>query len=57
MILVGLGTLGLATLQHRQHMQILRAQGATIPSSLAMVLALLVVGIGFLGLFVVLFRQ
>jgi putative membrane protein len=57
MILVGLGTLGLATLQHRQHMQILRAQGALIPSSLAMVLALLVVVIGFLGLFVVLFRQ
>src|SRR4029453_4374300 len=27
MILVGLGTLGLATLQHRQHMQMLRAQG------------------------------
>ena len=57
MILAGLGTLGLATLQHRQHMQILRAQGALIPSSLAMVLALLVVVIGFLGLFVVLFRQ
>jgi len=57
MILVGLGTLGLATLQHRQHMQMLRAQGASIPSSLAMGLALLVVVIGFLGLFVVLFRQ
>ena len=57
MILVGLGTLGLATLQHRQHMQMLRAQGASIPYSLAMGLALLVVVIGFLGLFVVLFRQ
>jgi putative membrane protein len=57
MILVGLGTLGLATLQHRQHMQMLRAQGALIPYSLAMVLALLVVVLGFLGLFVVLFRQ
>jgi len=57
MILVGLGTLGLATLQHRQHMQVLRAQGAAIPSSLSMVLALLVVVLGFLGLFVVLFRQ
>jgi len=57
MILVGLGTLGLATLQHRQHMQMLRAQGALIPNSLAMMLALLVVLIGFLGLFVVLFRQ
>jgi putative membrane protein len=30
MILVGLGTLVLATLQHRQHMQMLRAQGASI---------------------------
>ena len=57
MMLVGLGTLGLATLQHRQHMQMLRAQGALIPYSLAMMLALLVVMIGFLGLFVVLFRQ
>ena len=57
MILVGLGTLGLATLQHRRHMQMLRAQGALIPSSLAIMLALLVVVIGFLGLFVVLFRQ
>jgi putative membrane protein len=57
MILVGRGTLVLATLQHRQHMQMLRAQGASIPYSLAMGLALLVVVIGFLGLFVVLFRQ
>jgi inner membrane protein YidH len=57
LILVGLGTLVLATLQHRQHMQMLRAQGASIPYSLAMGLALLVVVIGFLGLFVVLFRQ
>jgi inner membrane protein YidH len=57
LILVGLGTLGVATLQHRQHMQMLRAQGALIPYSLATVLALLVVVIGFLGLFVVLFRQ
>jgi putative membrane protein len=57
MIFVGLGTLGLATLQHRQHMQMLRAQGALIPYSLAMLLALLVVVIGFLGLFVVLFKQ
>ena len=57
MILVGLGTLGLATLQHRRHMQMLRAQGALIPYSLAMILALLVVLLGFLGLFVVLFRQ
>src|SRR4029434_7664695 len=57
MILVGLGTLGLATLQHRQHMQMLRAQGASIPYSLAMWLSLRVLVIGFLGLFVVLFRQ
>ena len=57
MILVGLGTLGLATLQHRRYMQMLRAQGALIPNSLALVLALLVVVLGFLGLFVVLFRQ
>lgn len=45
------------TLQHRRHLQMLRAQGASIPNSLAMVLALLVVVLGFLGLFVVLFRQ
>src|SRR5215468_103264 len=57
MILIGLGTLGVATLQHRQHIQMLRTQGALIPSSLATVLALLVVVLGFLGLFVVLFRQ
>ena len=57
MILVGLGTLGLAMLQHRQYMQMLRAQGASIPYSLAMVLALLMVTIGFLGLCVVLLRQ
>jgi putative membrane protein len=56
MMLVGLGTLLLATLQHRQHMQTLRAQGAAIPSSLAMLLALLMVLIGLLGLFVVFFR-
>ena len=57
MILIGLGTLGLATLQHRRHMQTLRVQGAPMPYSLSMVLALLVVVLGFLGLFVVLFRQ
>jgi putative membrane protein len=57
MMLVGLGTLGLAMVQHRQHMQMLRAQGASIPYSLAMVLALLMLAIGVLGLFVVLLRQ
>jgi putative membrane protein len=57
MMLVGLGTLLLATLQHRRHMQMLRAQGALIPYSLAMVLALLVVALGFVGSVTVVFRQ
>jgi len=57
MIIVGLVALLLATVQHRRDMQTLRMHYPDFPYSLATVIAILVAGLGFLGLFVVLFRQ
>jgi putative membrane protein len=57
MIIVGLVALMLATLQHWRHMQMLRAQHVSVPYSLALVLALMVVILGFLGLFMVILHQ
>ena len=56
MMLIGLVMLGLATLQHRQQLQRLRAQHGAVPPSLTMGLALLVAILGFLGFFTVIFR-
>jgi putative membrane protein len=56
MITIGLVALGLATLQHQRNVSRLRAQHAETPYSLATVLAILVVVLGFLGLFAVIFR-
>ena len=57
MILIGLVMLVLATLQHWQQIRMLRAQGASIPYSLAMVLACLIGGLGAVGAFTALFRH
>src|SRR5262245_65037661 len=57
MILIGLVTLVIATLQHRRSLQMLRAQGAQVPPSLAWLLAIMIAGLGFLGLFMVAFHQ
>lgn len=57
MILVGLGMLVLATLQHWWSTKSLRAHAAEAFPSLALVLAILVAGLGLLGLLMVIFRQ
>jgi putative membrane protein len=57
MIFIGLVTLVIAALEHRHSMQRLRAQGAAVPYSLALVLAVLIAGLGVLGLCIVIFRQ
>jgi putative membrane protein len=57
MISIGLVSLLLATVEHRQSMQGLRAQYPDIPRSLAGVVAALVAILGVLALLVVIFRQ
>jgi putative membrane protein len=57
MILIGLVALVPATPQHRWGMQTLQAQGVSVPYSLVMAVAMLVGGLGLLGLFMVIFRQ
>jgi putative membrane protein len=57
MILVGLGMLALATLQHWRNMKRLQAHDAEAFHSLALLLASLVAGLGVLGLLAVIFRQ
>src|SRR5262244_549869 len=57
MILTGLVALVLATVQHRQDMKTLRAHYPEFPYSLATITAILVAGLGFMGLFAVIFRQ
>ena len=57
MIIVGLVALVLATVQHRRDIKALRAHYPDFPYSLATVIAVLVAGLGFLGLFIVFFRQ
>lgn len=57
MILAGLVSLVLATVQHWQSMKTLRAQYPQAPYSLAMMLAILVAGLGLLGSLAVILRQ
>jgi putative membrane protein len=57
MILAGLAALVLATLQHRRNLKRLPADSAGSPYSLATAIALVVVALGFIGLFAVIFRQ
>jgi putative membrane protein len=57
MIFVGLVALVLATVQHRRDVKALRARYPEFPYSLATMIAILVAGLGLLGLFIVLFRQ
>jgi putative membrane protein len=57
MIIIGLVALLLATVQHRRDMQTLRMHYPDFPYSLATVIAILIAGLGILGLFIVLFRQ
>ena len=57
MIIIGLVALLLATVQHRRDMQTLRMHYPDFPYSLATVIAILIAGLGILGLFVVVFRQ
>jgi putative membrane protein len=57
MIIIGLVALVLATVQHRRDVKALRAHYPEFPYSLATVIAVLVAGLGLLGLFIVFFRQ
>ena len=57
MILAGLVALALATVQHWQSMKTLRAQSPHAPYSVALMLAILVAGLGLFGSFAVIFRQ
>jgi putative membrane protein len=56
MIGIGLTALVLAALDHRRHLQSLRAEYGPIPYSLAAVVALMIAVLGLLGLLMVLFR-
>jgi putative membrane protein len=57
MIVIGLVSLLMATMQHRQELQALRAQDPGGPRSLARVLAALISVLGILALLSVLLRQ
>jgi putative membrane protein len=57
MIIIGLVALILATVQHRRDVKALRAHYPDFPYSLATMIAILVAGLGLLGLFIVFFRQ
>ena len=57
MILAGLVALVLATIQHQRDVKMLRTQYPEFPHSLATGIAILVAGLGLLGLFIVFFRQ
>ena len=57
MIIIGLVALVLATVQHRRDIKELRAHYPDFPYSLATTIAILVAGLGLVGLFVVYFRQ
>jgi putative membrane protein len=57
MISIGLLSLLLATLEHRDDLHALRAQYPEIPRSLARVVAALIAILGLLALIAVLFRQ
>jgi putative membrane protein len=57
MILIGLVSLLVATIQHRQSLTVLRAQYRDVPYSLATVMAGLIGVLGIVGLLSVLLRQ
>ena len=57
MIAIGLFALLFASFQHRQDIRSLRAMGAVVPRSLALMVAGLVSVLGILGLLAVIFRQ
>lgn len=57
MILIGVLSILMASLQHRREMQSLRAAGIEVPPSLATIIAALVSFLGILGLLAVVFRQ
>jgi putative membrane protein len=57
MILIGMAALVLATIDHRRHLQALRAEYGAVPKSLATYTAGLVALLGLLGLLAVVVRQ
>jgi putative membrane protein len=57
MIIIGLVTLTLATIQHRRDMKVLRAHFPELPYSLAAVLAVLVALLGIAGLLSAILRR
>ncbi len=57
MILIGLVSLVMATLEHRRDLNALKAQYPGVPPSLARVLAALISILGLMALFLILFRQ
>jgi putative membrane protein len=57
MIAIGLASLLLATVEHRQNMRILRAQDPAMPGSLSTVIAALISVLGIVALIAVIFRQ
>jgi putative membrane protein len=57
MILIGMASLIFATIDHRRHLQALRAEYGAVPQSLATLTAGLVAVLGIMGLLAVVFRQ
>jgi putative membrane protein len=57
MIIIGIAALFLGTLEHWQSMKQLRAEGADVPRSIAMLVASLVSILGVIALLAVIFRQ
>lgn len=57
MIIIGLAALLLSTVQHWQSMKQLRAEGAKLPISTALIVAWLVAVLGIVALVAVIFRQ
>jgi putative membrane protein len=57
MIVIGIAALFLGTLEHWQSLQQLRAEGANVPRSTAMIVASLVSILGVIALLAIIFRQ
>lgn len=57
MIIIGIAALFLGTLEHRQSLRQLHAEGAAVPRSIAMIVASLVSILGVIALLAVIFRQ
>ena len=58
LLLIALGVVGLAlaTIEHRRHLQHLRAEYGRVPMSMSALMAVLVSGLGLFGLVAVYFR-